>query len=33
VTGWPTEVFDALRDADVRQIAFVPDSGHSYVID
>ncbi|MHA6615831.1 phosphonopyruvate decarboxylase [Pseudonocardia sp. DLS-67] len=30
--GWQKEVFDALRDADVRQIAFVPDAGHSYVI-
>lgn len=30
--GWQKDVFDALRDADVRQIAFVPDAGHSYVI-
>jgi sulfopyruvate decarboxylase alpha subunit len=30
--GWQKEVFDALRDADVRQIAFVPDAGHSHVI-
>jgi hypothetical protein len=30
--GRQKEVFDALRDADVRQIAFVPDAGHSHVI-
>lgn len=30
--GWQKEVFDALRGGDVRQIAFVPDAGHSYVI-
>ncbi|WP_147261634.1 thiamine pyrophosphate-binding protein [Pseudonocardia hierapolitana] len=30
--GWQKEVFDALSDADVRQVAFVPDAGHSYVI-
>ena len=30
--GWQKDVFDALRDADVRQIAFVPDAGHSHVI-
>lgn len=30
--GWQKVVFDSLRDADVRQVAFVPDAGHSYVI-
>jgi len=30
--GWQKEIFDALRAADVRQIAFVPDAGHSHVI-
>jgi sulfopyruvate decarboxylase alpha subunit len=26
------EVFDVLRDGDVRQIAYVPDAGHAYTI-
>lgn len=30
--GWQKDVFDALRGADVRQVAFVPDAGHSHVI-
>jgi sulfopyruvate decarboxylase alpha subunit len=30
--GWQKEVFDVLRDGGVRQIAFVPDAGHSYAI-
>ncbi len=30
---WPDEVFDALRAAGVRQVAYVPDSGHTRLID
>jgi sulfopyruvate decarboxylase alpha subunit len=29
---WQKEVFDALVEADVRQLAFVPDAGHAYTI-
>ena len=29
---WQKQVFDVLKQADVRQIAYVPDAGHSYVI-
>jgi len=29
---WRKEVFDILKAGDVRQIAFVPDAGHSYAI-
>jgi hypothetical protein len=29
---WQQEVFDVLKAGDVRQIAYVPDAGHSYAI-
>lgn len=29
---WPAEVFRVLKDADVRQIAYVPDAGHTELI-
>ena len=25
---WPRDIFDALAAQDVRQVAYVPDSGH-----
>jgi len=31
-TGWPAEAFRVLKDADVRQVAYVPDAGHSELI-
>ncbi|NIL77881.1 thiamine pyrophosphate-binding protein [Rhodococcus sp. B10] len=30
--AWQKEVFDVLRAGDVKQIAYVPDAGHSYAI-
>jgi sulfopyruvate decarboxylase alpha subunit len=30
--GWPDAIFDILKAADVRQVAFVPDAGHSRLI-
>ncbi|MDT2005279.1 phosphonopyruvate decarboxylase [Rhodococcus opacus] len=30
--GWQKSVFDVLREGDVKQIAYVPDAGHSYAI-
>ncbi len=31
-SGWPAEVFRILKDAHVRQVAYVPDAGHSELI-
>ncbi|HRY44351.1 MAG TPA: thiamine pyrophosphate-binding protein [Thermoanaerobaculia bacterium] len=31
--SWQEEVFSALREAGVRQVAWVPDAGHAHVID
>lgn len=31
-TDWPSDVFRVLKDADVRQIAYVPDAGHTDLI-
>ena len=32
-TGWPDEVFEALKALDVRQVAYVPDAGHARLIE
>lgn len=32
-TSWPLEVFDRLRQADVRHVSYVPDAGHSRLIE
>ena len=31
--GWQDEVFEALRRANVRQVAYVPDAGHARLIE
>lgn len=31
--GWPRDIYQALVDLDVRQVAFVPDAGHSKLIE
>ncbi|MEJ7800953.1 MAG: thiamine pyrophosphate-binding protein [Ilumatobacter sp.] len=31
--GWPHDLFDALREADVRQVSYVPDAGHADLIE
>lgn len=31
-TDWPTDVFRVLKDADVCQVAYVPDAGHTELI-
>lgn len=31
-TDWPADVFRVLKDADVRQVAYVPDAGHTELI-
>jgi sulfopyruvate decarboxylase alpha subunit len=33
VDTWPDQIFAALRRADVRQIAYVPDAGHARLIE
>jgi sulfopyruvate decarboxylase alpha subunit len=30
--AWPTELYRVLKDADVRQMAYVPDAGHTALI-
>ena len=30
---WPADIFRALHKADVRQVAYVPDAGHSWLIE
>lgn len=32
VQGWQEDVFSALKDGGIEQIAFVPDAGHSYAL-
>jgi len=32
VTDWPDAIFDELKAADVRQVTYVPDAGHSRLI-
>jgi sulfopyruvate decarboxylase alpha subunit len=31
--GWPADVFRVLKQADVRQVAYVPDAGHAELIE
>src|SRR3954462_5843136 len=31
-TGWPDQLFDVLKAADVRQVGYVPDAGHARLI-
>ena len=31
--GWPDEVYDALKQAGIRQAAYVPDAGHARLIE
>jgi sulfopyruvate decarboxylase alpha subunit len=32
MTSWPDDIFSALKSLDVRQVAYVPDSGHARLI-
>ncbi len=31
--AWPEDVFRALRDMDIRQVAYVPDAGHARLLE
>ncbi len=31
--SWPTDIFEALRALEVRQVAYVPDAGHAELIE
>src|SRR5438874_9719635 len=31
-TGWPDQLFDVLKRADIKQVGYVPDAGHSQLI-
>src|SRR5947207_11233797 len=31
--GWPDQLFNVLKAADVRQVGYVPDAGHSRLIE
>ena len=30
--SWPEQIFDELKSLNVRQVAYVPDAGHSQLI-
>ncbi|MCH6591236.1 MAG: phosphonopyruvate decarboxylase, partial [Proteobacteria bacterium] len=30
---WPEDIFRALRDMDIRQVAYVPDAGHARLLE
>ena len=32
-TAWPDQIFDVLKRADIRQVGYVPDAGHSRLIE
>ena len=32
-TGWPDQLFDVLKRADMRQVGYVPDAGHARLIE
>ena len=32
-TGWPDQLFDVLKGADIRQVGYVPDAGHARLIE
>ena len=31
-TGWPDQLFDVLKGADIKQVGYVPDAGHARLI-
>jgi sulfopyruvate decarboxylase alpha subunit len=31
--NWPEQIFDKLREADIRQVTYVPDAGHARLIE
>ena len=31
-TGWPDQLFDVLKGAEIRQVGYVPDAGHARLI-
>ena len=31
--GWPDQLFDVLKGADIRQVGYVPDAGHARLIE
>ena len=32
-TGWPDQLFDVLKGADIKQVGYVPDAGHARLIE
>ena len=33
MTDWPREIYDVLKEADIRQVSYVPDAGHARLIE
>ena len=33
MTDWPREIYDVLKEADIRQVSYVPDAGHASLIE
>ncbi len=33
MTEWPRDIYDVLKEADIRQVSYVPDAGHARLIE
>ncbi len=33
MSEWPREIYDVLKEADIRQVSYVPDAGHARLIE
>ena len=33
MSEWPKEIYDVLKEADIRQVSYVPDAGHARLIE
>ncbi len=33
MTDWPKDIYDVLKEADIRQVSYVPDAGHARLIE
>ncbi len=33
MSDWPREIYDVLKEADIRQVSHVPDAGHARLIE
>ncbi len=33
MSEWPRDIYDVLKEADIRQVSYVPDAGHARLIE